>query len=73
MVNQALVALVLPIPLQVLLLPTQAVVAVVKQTNPHLAQEVLVVAVQAVHCLQTEIPEQPIWAVAAVVPVAAHQ
>jgi hypothetical protein len=60
MVNQVLVALVLPIPLQVLLLPTQAAVEVVKQTNPHLAQEVLGVVVLAAYCLQMEIPEQPI-------------
>jgi hypothetical protein len=46
---------------------------VVKQTNPQLAQEVLGAAVQAVHCLQMEILAQPIWAVAGVVPVAAHQ
>jgi hypothetical protein len=60
MVNQALVARVQQTLSQAHRSLMRVVAAAVKQTNPHLAQEVLGAVVLAVHCLQMEIPEQPI-------------
>lgn len=60
MVNQALGARVQQTLSQAHRSLMRVAAAAVKQTNLHLAQEVLGVVVLAAYCLQMEIPEQPI-------------